>query len=140
VTRRDVHVDRIASAWLIRRRIDPEARFRFVAPEGYLPGQGEIRFDMYEAEYTHSGDSCTLEMLASSFAPDDPALAAVAEIVHDIDCKDDRFGRPETAGVERLIEGITGHPEDEVRVERGLLVFDDLHAAFRARLERGETR
>jgi hypothetical protein len=141
VTRRDVHVDRMASAWLIRRRIDPAARFRFVAPDGYRPSEGEIRFDMYQAEYTHVGDSCTLETLASSFVPGDPAVAAIAQLVHDIDCKDERFGRPESAGVERLIEGITlSHSTDEARLERGFPVFDDLYAAFRARLNGGGTR
>jgi hypothetical protein len=137
VTRRDMHVDRIASAWLVRRWIDPEARFKFVAPEGYVPEPGEIRFDMYDAEYTHVGDSCTFEVLASTFIPNDPAIGVLAEIVHDIDLKESRFGRPEAAGVQLLIEGlVAAHPEDETRLERGTLLFDDLYAAFQARRER----
>ena len=63
VTRKGVHVDRIASAWLIRRFIDPQARFRFVPAKGYVPETGELRFDMFEAEFTHEGDRCTFEVL-----------------------------------------------------------------------------
>lgn len=131
VTRRDVHVDRIASAWLIRRWVDPDARFRFVEADGYRPARGEVRFDMFEAEYTHVGDACTFEVLASAFAPGDPALAVVAEIVHDIDCKEAKFGRPETAGVSRLIGGIAVRTSsDKARLERGFALFDDLYAAL----------
>ena len=63
VTRKGIHVDRMASAWLIRRFIDPNARFKFVPAKGYQPEPGEIRFDMYEAEFTHEGDRCTFEVL-----------------------------------------------------------------------------
>ncbi len=132
VTRRGVFVDRIASAWLIRRFIDPEARFAFVSPEGYVPAPGELRFDMFEAEYTHEGDRCTFETLLRRFdLADDPALAAIAEIVHDIDLKDDKYARTETAGVERLLAGIAAaHRDDAARLARGALAFDDLYAAF----------
>jgi len=63
VTRKGVHVDRMASAWLIRRFIDPGARFKFVPAKGYKPEKGELRFDMFEAEFTHEGDRCTFEVL-----------------------------------------------------------------------------
>jgi hypothetical protein len=137
VTRRDVHVDRIASAWLIRRFVDPGARFRFVEPQGYTPTSGEVRFDMYEAEYTHVGDGCTFEVLASTFAPGDAALGAIAQVVHDIDLKDVRFGRPEGPGVELLIEGIVAsEPDDPSRLERGFALLEALYAALDARMER----
>jgi hypothetical protein len=135
-----VHIDRIASAWLIRRWVDPEARFRFVEGDGYRPGRGEIRFDMFEAEYTHVGDACTFEVLASKFAADDPVLGAIAEIVHDVDCKEAKFGRVETAGVERLIEGITmGQLSDHERLKRGFGLFDDLYAALGRRIHGGSS-
>jgi len=67
VTREGVHVDRIASAWLIRRFIDPQARFKFVPSRGYVPRKGEIRFDMADAEYTHVGDDCTFQTLVRRF-------------------------------------------------------------------------
>src|SRR6266581_9450159 len=62
VTRQGVYVDRIASAWLIRRFIDPEAHFKFVSGKGYRAQEGELRFDMFEAEFTHEGDKCTFEV------------------------------------------------------------------------------
>jgi hypothetical protein len=131
VTRQGVFVDRIASAWLIRRFIDPEARFKFVPARGYRPEPGELRFDMFEAEYTHEGERCTFQTLVTRFGLRDPALTAVGEIVHDIDCKDEQFDRPETQGVARLLRGIAdGSEQDEERLERGGRLFDDLYAAF----------
>ena len=89
-----VHVDRIASAWLIRRFIDPEARFKFVAGHDYAPEPGELRFDMFEAEFTHEGDLCTFEVLLRRFGLASPALRHLAEIVHDIDLKDAQVRAP----------------------------------------------
>src|SRR5262249_18945321 len=99
VTRTGVHVDRIACAWLIRRFIDLDAKFKFVAPKGYVPEAEELRFDMYEAEFTHDGDRCSFEVLLDRLGVDDAALRPIAEIVHDIDLRDEKFGREETAGV-----------------------------------------
>jgi hypothetical protein len=131
VTRRGVHVDRIACAWLIRRFLDPRARFAFVAPRAYRLRPGEVRFDMYDAEFTHDGDRCTFEVLLDEAGIKEPALRAIGEIVHDIDLKDAKFGRPETAGVARLIAGIAAaHRDDERRIERGAEMFEDLHRAF----------
>lgn len=131
VTRRGVHVDRMASAWLIRRFIDPDARFRFVDPDGYRPRPDEVRFDMYEAEFTHEGDRCTFEVLSVLTAPEDAALRALAEIVHDIDLADRKFGRTEAAGIERLVAGIqAGHPSDTDRLTRATEVFEGLYRAF----------
>jgi hypothetical protein len=131
VTRKGIHVDRIASAWLIRRVVDPDARFKFVPAKGYRPERGELRFDMFEAEFTHEGDLCTFEVLVSRLGLDDRALVPIAEIVHDIDLKDSKFDRPETAGIDRLIAGIAmGHRDDESRLERGSAVFDDLYEYF----------
>lgn len=131
VTREGVHVDRIASAWLIRRFIDSEARFKFVPSRGYVPRKGELRFDMADAEYTHVGDDCTFQTLARRFGLTSRALRTIGEIVHDIDCKDELFGRPETAGVESLIRGLVRSSDDDnARIERGAAILDDLHANF----------
>jgi hypothetical protein len=131
VTRRDVHVDRIASAWLIRRFIDQRPRFRFVDPKGYAHADGELRFDMFEAEYTHVGDACTFETLLTQFVPNNAALTEIAEIVHDVDCKDAKFRRDEAAGLARMIAGVAALcPQDEDRIERGARLFDELYAAF----------
>jgi hypothetical protein len=132
VTRRGVYVDRIASAWLIRRFIDPEARFKFVAAKGYEPEPGDLRFDMYEGEYTHEGDRCTFEVLVLRAGLNDPALAAIAEIVHDIDLKDAKFAREDASGIARVMEGIAAaNRDDERRLERGAAVLDDLYEVFR---------
>lgn len=132
VTRQGVHVDRIASAWLIRRFIDPEARFKFAAAKGYLPEPGELRFDMFEAEFTHEGDRCTFEVLLARMNLTDPALVPIGEIVHDIDLKDRKFGREEASGIASLIDGIrVAHDDDERRILRGIAVFDDLYEYFR---------
>lgn len=128
VTRKGIHVDRMASAWFIRRFIDADARFKFVSAKGYKPLPGELRFDMFEAEFTHEGDRCTLEVLIDRTGMNDPATKAIAETVHDIDLKDGKFGRPETIGIERLIAGIAmNHKDDAIRMERGCAVFDDLY-------------
>src|SRR5262245_32002645 len=85
VTRRGIKVDRIASAWLIRRFIDPAAKFIFVDPDNYTHSVQELRFDMFEGEFTHEGDQCTFEVLLHTSGLKDRALKAVAEVVHDID-------------------------------------------------------
>ena len=134
VTRQGAKVDRIASAWLIRRFIDPAAELRFVDPEGYEPAPGELRFDMFEGEFTHAGERCTFETLVERFGLADPALRAIAEIVHDIDLKEERFCHPETAGVASMIDGIAAaRADDGERVRRGGEMLDDLNAHFRAR-------
>lgn len=134
VTRQGVKIDRMASAWLIRRFIDPAARFNFVAPRGYKPAGDEVRFDMYEAEFTHEGPHCTFETLLDRFGLPDRALRAIGEIVHDIDCKDEKFERAEAPGLALLVDGIArAHPEDAVRIERAGAVFDDLYAHFEPR-------
>ncbi len=131
VTRRGVHVDRIACAWLIRRFVDPQATFKFVPPKGYRPLQGELRFDMFEAEFTHEGDRCSFEVFLDRCGLDDPALRVIAEIIHDLDIKDGKFARPEAAGIGRLLEAIAAaHPGDEARVARGSAMLDDLHVLF----------
>ncbi|HEY8207292.1 MAG TPA: chromate resistance protein ChrB domain-containing protein [Myxococcaceae bacterium] len=132
VTRTGIHVDRMASAWLIRRFIDPKARFRFVSPKRYRRAPGELRFDMFGGEFTHEGDRCTFEALIRRFGLQDPALRPLAELVHDIDLKDGRYGRAETAGLEQLVTAIAmAHRSDEARLERASAVLDDLYELFR---------
>jgi hypothetical protein len=131
VTRKGIHVDRMASAWLIRRFIDRAASFKWVPPKGYDPKDGELRFDMFEAEFTHVGDRCTFEVLLDRAGLRDRALTAIAEIVHDIDIKDDRYQRPETAGVASLVAGIALTSEgDDERLARAATAFDQLYEVF----------
>lgn len=130
VTRQNVFVDRIASAWLIWRFLDRKARFKFVPPTGYVPAPGEYRFDMFEGEYGHEGDRCTFETLLARFSLDrDPSLSAIAEIIHDLDLRDAKFGRPEAAGVLAVLQGITArYAADAERVEHGRRLFDQLYS------------
>ena len=123
------HVDRIASAWLIRRFIDPAADFKFVDPTVYEPHENELRFDMLKAEYTHIGSACTFEVLLDTLGPHgDPGLKAIAEIVHDIDCKDELFGRAETVDVARVLDELyVGHRSDEARLDHGGAFFESLY-------------
>jgi hypothetical protein len=134
VTRKGVHIDRIACAWLIRRFIDPKATLKFVAARGYTPGPRELRFDMFDAEFTHDGDLCSFEVMLRAFEIDDAAVHAVAEVVHDVDLKDSKFDREETRGVESLIAGLAWmHADDERRVEQGGAIFDALYSYFARR-------
>jgi len=131
VTRRGIQVDRIASAWLVRRFIDAKARFRFIDPHAEQARAGELTFDMMGADFTHEEDRCTFETLVRRIKPTHAALARVAEIIHDIDIKDDKFGRPEARGVEQLLLGmLAANPEDQARLERGFALLDDLYQSF----------
>jgi hypothetical protein len=134
VTRTGIHVDRIASAWLIRRFIDADATFKFVPPKGYRPEPGEIRFDMFEAEHTHEGDQCTFEVLLKRFGLEDAALKPIAEIIHDLDLKDDKFERDETPGIAQLLAGLYASEEaDARRLARGSDLFESLYRSFQRR-------
>jgi len=97
VTRKNIHVDRIASAWLIARFIDKRPTFKFVPGQGYKAKKDELTFDMFEATFTHVGDRCTFEVLLDLFELKDPGLRAIGEIIHDVDVKDGKFERPEAA-------------------------------------------
>jgi hypothetical protein len=134
VTRKGVHIDRIASAWLIRRFIDSKARFKFVPARGYRPEPEELRFDMFDAEFTHEGDLCTFEVLLERMNLKDRALIPIAEMIHDIDLKESKFARPETAGFGLMINAVcTAHKEDSDRIVRGAAILDDLYEFHKKR-------
>jgi len=130
VTRPGVKVDRIATAWFVRRFIDPKAKFRFAPPDARF-AKDELRFDMVGGDFTHDGDRCTLETLVRATGLPDRGVKAIAEIVHDLDLKDAKFGRPEAAGIARMIEGLVArYANDEERLEHGFAMLDDLHEAL----------
>jgi len=134
VTRRNLYVDRLACGWLIRRFIDNEAVFKFVRGPRYVPQPGELRFDMFEGEFTHEGVRCTFERMIQRFQLQDQALVPLAEIVHDIDLKDKKYGRSETSGFSALLAGlVASHPDDEQRLEEGIRLFDNLYTYFQRR-------
>ena len=134
VTRTGVKIDRIASAWLIARFISPGAVFRFIDAADPERIAGEIRFDMFQGvcEFTHRGDLCTFEVLLEHTGLKDAALRRIGDSVHDLDLKDNKFGRPETSGIASLIAGIArAHKDDAARLERGGAAFDALYASLR---------
>ncbi len=131
VTRAGVFVDRMASAWLVRRFVDAEARFRFVAARRIEPAAGEIRFDTFGGEFTHEGERCTFEVLCAKLGLKAPGLQRLGEIVHDLDLKDEKYGHPESAGVAAALEGIVAQIDDDMeRIERSSVLFDGLLARF----------
>ena len=131
VTRPGVKIDRMASAWFIRRFVDPKARFRFADP-ATPKKEGELRFDMVGGDFTHEEDRCTFETVVRRAGIGDPAVHAIAEIVHDIDLKDSKYQRAEVTGVRAMIDGIVArHDDDKERLDRGFALFDDLYAALR---------
>jgi hypothetical protein len=136
VTRPGVKIDRMASAWFIRRFVDPKARFRFVEPSAPRK-DGELRFDMVGGDFTHEGDRCTFETLVRRVGLPDRRVRAIAEMVHDLDLKDSKYGRAETAGIRMVLDGIMTRTEsDDERIERALSVFDDVYDALGSRTKR----
>lgn len=135
VTRRGIHVDRIACAWLIRRFIDPNAAFKFVDGRSYEATEGELRFDMADAEFTHEGDRCSFETIVLRAELDgDLALVAIAEIIHDLDIGDGKFNRPETPGLGAMLSGVcAANDEDLDRIAKGGDALDQFHAFFSSR-------
>lgn len=132
VTRSGVHVDRIACAWLVRRFIDPNARFKFVDGRHYNPADGELRFDMVDAEFTHEADRCSFEtLLLRAELTGDPALVAIGEIIHELDIGDGKFARPETAGVGAMLSGVCASSDDDLqRVASAGEALNQFHAYF----------
>jgi len=131
VTRKNIFVDRMACGWLIRRFIDPAAVIKYVDPNNFKSDGGQIRFDMFEGEYTHEGDCCSFEVMIQHLDLRDRALSNIAEIVHDIDLKDTKYDRSETSGFHALLSGLAASlPEDEQRMAEGSRLFDNLYAFF----------
>lgn len=130
VTRRNLHIDRLASAWLISRFIDKRPRFYFVAGDATLAGA--IPFDMFGAEFTHQGDDCTFETLLKRFGLTNlRALLQIAQIVHDVDLKDDKFNRLEAAGLNAIVNGLSENlRNDRKLLQQSAAIFDGLFALF----------
>ena len=127
VTRPHPHVDRLACAWLIRRCVDPKAVIRYSAH----PKPGEIAFDMETGEFGHQGNLCSFEKMLRAFSLDDPALHAMAEIVHEIDLRDGRYARPETAGVDAVLAGWRSSKWSDAELEsHGIALFEGLYTAL----------
>jgi hypothetical protein len=128
-TRKDVHVDRCASAWLIKRFIDPQAEFVFV--EGHTPLPATIPFDMHAAAWGHHDGKCSFETIASLNRIADPVVAEIGRIIHGADITADADETLESAGVDLLFRGLRlVSNSDEETLERGYLIMDALYAAL----------
>jgi hypothetical protein len=129
VTRPRPHVDRIASAWLIKRFVDPEAEIVF-APPDQVPTDA-IPFDMAGVDLGHHGDDCTFETLLRRTGLRDRKLAMLAEIVHEADLKDEKFARDEARGLDLVLRGLLGAiKEDHEALALGMTLFDGLYATI----------
>ena len=130
VTRPQPHVDRLACIWLIHRFIDADASIRF----GLDVHSDEVAFDMNDAEFGHNGNLCTFETMIQAFQIETKGIATLAEIVHEIDLRDERFVHPEAMGIEAILRGWLLENLDDVELQqRGVSLFDGLLQVLSAR-------
>ena len=130
-TRKKPFVDRMASAWLIRKFIDKKAGFGFISEQDVEDlKKDSIAFDIRRGEFTHSGDMCTFEVLIKAFGLKDKALKKIAEVVHELDIKDDKYKNPEAKGIEDILMGIRKTAKDDAEIlDKGMVVFEMLYAS-----------
>ena len=130
VTRPRPGVDRVTSAWLIRKFIDPKAKFAF-APEDKKPAKA-VPFDMYEGGFGHRGEDCTFETLLKVFHIRDKKVLVMAEVVHDADLFDEKFGRKEGFGIDEVMKGWAREGlSDQELLKRGMQLAEGLYKSLR---------
>ena len=138
ITREHVHVDRIATAWAIRRFVEPDASFDFVRRTSDVSKLDGIAFDIRGAELSHRNGRCTFEQLLDKYELRDPALARMGAIIRGADLPHEDGLPPESPGVLAVIDGIRDtSPTDALRLERGAVVCEALYAYCRDGLARG---
>lgn len=129
ITRERIHVDRIATAWVIRRFIDPEATFEFVPRTKDVSAMDGIAFDVRGAELGHHDGRCTFEVVLAKYELRDEGLQRMAKIIHSADLPHEESTVPEALGVLAILTGIrNGSATDQERLDRGLIVCDALYA------------
>ena len=135
VTRRNIHIDRLASAWLIKQFIDKCPRFYFVNEDETV--ENSIPFDMFDTEFTHQGEDCTFETLLKRFGLSEMrGLSELAQIVHDIDLKDGKFQRLEAAGLNAVINGMSESLKDDRKLlQQASFIFDGLFTSLNRQTE-----
>lgn len=131
VTRAGVHIDRAACAWLIRRHIDPEARFAFVRDGHPVPADATA-FDVPGADLGHHGGDCSFETILRRYQLDDPVLWRLGEIVHEADLDDERFDAPQAPGLDAVLRGLSmiAYDDDHV-LDLSAPMFDGLYEYLR---------
>jgi hypothetical protein len=132
LTRPRPEIDRVGSAWLIRKSIDPKAKFVFESRR--TANRRVLTFDMLDGDFSHDGDDCTFETLIKRFGIEDKAARKIAEMVHDADLDDDKFQRNECIGIDRILKGWAkqGLPDKEI-LRRGFECFDALYTFLQRR-------
>ncbi len=127
-TRRGCHVDRTACVWLIERFVDPQADFRFFEDPAEAPDGAEL-FDVAGARLSHRGEDCSFETFLKQYDLEDPVLAENAEIVHDADLLDEKYGWPESDGLDAIVRGMQlVLPDDPTLILHTDPLFDGLYA------------
>jgi hypothetical protein len=127
-TRRGCHVDRTACIWLIKRFIDPTPSFVFLKDPTEAPEEAEL-FDVAGVRLSHHGEDCSFETFLKEYSLKDPVLAEIAEIIHDADLMDDKYGRPESEGLDVIIRGMQlALSDDQKLVHHTDVIFDGLYA------------
>jgi hypothetical protein len=124
-TRAGCKVDRAACAWLIRRYVDPEAEFVFVRDPSEVP-EDATPFEIPGADLSHHDGECTFEVIMRRYKLVDPALAGIAQIVHEADIGDERFDAPEGPGLAAIILGLASAGDDEHTLAASAPIFDGL--------------
>lgn len=130
-TRKKPFVDRMASAWLIKRFIDKQAAFKFIDEKDLETLEKDtVAFDVRGGEFTHIGDMCTFEALVKSFGLKDKTIKKIAELVHELDMKDGKYNVPEAQGIEDILTGIRKTAKNDAKIlEKGITVFEMLYAS-----------
>ena len=126
-TRRGCHVDRTACAWLIKRFIDSEAAFSFFEDPAEAPEEAEL-FDVAGARLSHHGEDCSFETFLKEYDLKDPVLLEIAEIVHDADLMDEKYGRAESEGLDTIVRGMQLATPNDALTEHTDVLFDGLYA------------
>jgi hypothetical protein len=130
-TRRGCHVDRTACIWLIRRFLDPEAAFSYFGDPAEAPEGAEL-FDVVGARLSHRGEDCSFETFLKEYELEDPVLREIAEIVHDADLMDEKYGRPESEGLDAIVRGMQlALPDDHMLADHIDTLYDGLYAYLR---------
>jgi hypothetical protein len=142
VTRHKIRVNRTATAWLIRRFIDPDAEFIFIEPEQVAETQqrlGAKGFDAPGATYPHKDvqGRCSFEALVEERCPNDPVLKAMAAMVRAADFKDELYTVPEAAGLQCISHGFPlVSKNDQETLDRAAYLYDALYASLQERQQR----
>ncbi len=132
ITRPNPFIDRMATAWLVKKFIDVEGEFRFFKDEEIDPAESNlVLYDVRNGEFTHVGDMCTFEVVLKAFDIKNEAVKKIGEIVHDLDVKDDKYSTSEAKGLEDILTGIRKSGKNDVEIlEKGMDIFEMLYAAF----------